>query len=203
MPSKPRPREDKAPRVRCAYIEDKKRCRAAGAGNPPLCDPHRLVIEAEAARAHANPFAKVVGEFLSGRVRRDTVRAAAGTLLGGLLIELENMPVFSSGPLPFARRHGAPRTPIDAMPDWARPFGGAPHGARRSPPVDPAAEAKKRELAEARMVLGFDNTQPLDEVTIQRRRKELARKHHPDRGGSEERMRRINAAADVLLAALA
>lgn len=193
MPSKPRPRE---PKARCAYIEDRKRCRAAGAGNPPLCDPHRLVIEAEAARAHANPLAKVVGEFLSGRVRRDTVRAAAGTLLGGLLIELEQIaPGFQRGTMPTGG------TMPGGMPF---PFGGnPPRRATRPPPVDPVVEAKKREVAEARMVLGFDNTQPLDEAAIQRRRKELARKHHPDRGGSEERMRRINAAADTLIAALA
>jgi curved DNA-binding protein CbpA len=34
---------------------------------------------------------------------------------------------------------------------------------------------------------------------ISSRRKELARKHHPDRGGSLTKMQAINAAADFLI----
>jgi hypothetical protein len=76
------------------------------------------------------------------------------------------------------------------VPEWARP--------KPPAPPDPAIEARQR----ARIVLGFSPTEQLSLEILTRRRRELARKHHPDRGGSVVKMQAVNAAADVLEAEL-
>lgn len=75
-----------------------------------------------------------------------------------------------------------------------RPPGGAP----RQPPVDTG------HLRQARETLGFGN-EPLTDEMISRRRRELARRYHPDRVGNAtkkvrmgEQMAAVNAAADLL-----
>lgn len=55
----------------------------------------------------------------------------------------------------------------------------------------------------ARRVMGFPPTGRLTEQTIKERKRTLAMKHHPDRGGSVQAMAAINDAADVLLEELA
>jgi hypothetical protein len=51
----------------------------------------------------------------------------------------------------------------------------------------------------ARQELGFQPREPLVAADVEQRRKQLARKHHPDLGGSVARMASINQAADLLL----
>ncbi len=59
-------------------------------------------------------------------------------------------------------------------------------------------EAARREArAEALAVLGLED--PVDDAAIRRRYRQLARQHHPDRGGDGARLREINAAMDRLL----
>jgi len=62
--------------------------------------------------------------------------------------------------------------------------------------------AKKRPgaLGEARRVLGVDAHADAGEIRAAHRR--LMSDLHPDRGGSEQRARRVNAARDTLLASL-
>jgi curved DNA-binding protein CbpA len=56
----------------------------------------------------------------------------------------------------------------------------------------------------ARTILGFDPAQVLTKEAINDRRKQLAKVFHPDRpAGSLEAMKRVNLAADLLLAQLA
>jgi hypothetical protein len=69
-----------------------------------------------------------------------------------------------------------------------------------APPVDPAELELKRALLLARQELGFEPRAPLSVADVERRRKDLARKHHPDLGGDVARMSRINQAADLLVA---
>jgi hypothetical protein len=57
-------------------------------------------------------------------------------------------------------------------------------------------------LAEAREVLGFDEDEELTRRDVSRRKRELAFDANPDRGGSLEKMKKINNAADVLLASI-
>lgn len=54
------------------------------------------------------------------------------------------------------------------------------------------------------MILGFEPAEILTIERVQDRKKALAKVFHPDlHGGSEAQMKRVNAAADVLLAKLA
>lgn len=68
-------------------------------------------------------------------------------------------------------------------------------------PPDPRAEQRARVLA-ARRVMGFAEGEPLTEDVIKARRTALAKRHHPDRGGSAETMAEINDATDVLVEAV-
>lgn len=61
------------------------------------------------------------------------------------------------------------------------------------------ARAKAGEISRARRVLGFTAKEPVTREQVKARQRELARKHHPDRGGSVERMQQINWAVDILL----
>jgi curved DNA-binding protein CbpA len=51
-------------------------------------------------------------------------------------------------------------------------------------------------------VLDFAIGQKVTAAEVKARHRELARRHHPDRGGSVARMQEINAAVDQLLATL-
>jgi hypothetical protein len=68
------------------------------------------------------------------------------------------------------------------------------------PPVQPPP--RNNPLPAARAILHFGPAEKLTTEVIKKRRKKLAEMCHPDRGGSDEAMRRINAAADVLLGSL-
>jgi hypothetical protein len=60
------------------------------------------------------------------------------------------------------------------------------------------------QLAKAREILHFDPASVLTEQVINDRRKQIAKAVHPDRaGGSDEQMKRVNLAADLLIASLA
>lgn|GEM_PF-7041045 len=67
---------------------------------------------------------------------------------------------------------------------------------RQPPPPPPPAGP------DPRVVLGFGPGDKLTVVIVKARHRELARKHHPDRGGSVARMQEINAAVDKLLASM-
>jgi hypothetical protein len=52
------------------------------------------------------------------------------------------------------------------------------------------------------VILGFKPGQALTRALVKKRRNELAALFHPDRGGSDESMQMVNAAADALLSQL-
>jgi len=81
-------------------------------------------------------------------------------------------------------------------PNWAPPPGA---GGRRAE-VDPEIA---RARAAARQVMGFSPSDILTEELIARRKRQLARRYHPDRqGGSVRKMAEVNNAADILVASL-
>lgn len=77
---------------------------------------------------------------------------------------------------------------------------------RPGPPiVDPEIAAKierAKALGRARAVLGFTKDHILTVAIVKTRHRELARRHHPDAGGSTEKMQKINGAADLLVQSL-
>jgi hypothetical protein len=85
-----------------------------------------------------------------------------------------------------ARVQASRRTPPGPSPCPPRP---------PPPPSKPAAP-------DPRVVLGFGPSDRLTVAIVKARHRELARKHHPDRGGSVTRMQEVNAAVDKLLASL-
>lgn len=177
----PKPKQPKP--LRCAYVEGRQQCRRPGDGNPPLCEAHRVVIEAEASRPQ-RPGEKLVG--LLGRVLRGQ-KVNDDHLYAGIEDAVEmfaNRPSFEEAKArarveEFRRQQG-----------WDPRQNHAPPRARKPAGPDP------------RVVLGFAVGQKVTAEDIKKRHRELARKHHPDRGGSVARMQEINAAVDQLLATL-
>jgi primase-polymerase (primpol)-like protein len=79
--------------------------------------------------------------------------------------------------------------------------------ASRSPRpfINPDLAAKierAKELGRARAVLKFTKNDILTVPIIKTRHRELARQHHPDAGGSTEKMQKVNWAADLLVQSL-
>ncbi len=90
-----------------------------------------------------------------------------------------------------ARARAAP--PPGSPPPRSQP---PPQPPRRPPPPDPTLRARE--------ILGFEPTERITAEMVNDRKKKLARVFHPDmQGGSEAQMKRVNQAADVLLAKLA
>lgn len=175
----------KTKQFRCAYVERGQRCRRAGTGNPPLCEPHRIVLEDVAARP-PRPGEKLVG--LLGRVFRGQkisdqhVHAGIEDLVG----------MFQQHPN-FEELKAQAEAQLR---EQARRFQ-QQHQQRQAPP-----RPKKPPGPDPRIVLGFAAGQKLTADDVKKRHRELARKHHPDRGGSVARMQEINAAVDQLLASM-
>ncbi len=168
--------------TRCSYQEGGRRCPYEGAGEPALCPPHRLALQ-EAARPRS-PIERLGGtviDFLQGNpINRDDTLGAVQEIFQQWsgTIGSEYRP--TSGPPPGYT--------------WGQPPGQGGRGAS----IDPNAEARRA----ARQVMGFAASEPLTEDLISARKRQLAKRHHPDRGGSVEKMAAINDAADILLAAL-
>jgi len=177
---------------RCCYSENGQQCLRNGTGNPPLCRAHHLVLEDMYTRAQGGPGGSVgqlFHDFFRGNpIRPEVAAAALGEIFG-----------FTGFPGQTPRPHGAraPGGPGVGRGGWIP--GGAPRQPPRPPPIDPQVAERRRALAMARQELGFGPQEPLTPEMVGRRRKEMARRYHPDQGGSVERMARINQAADLLL----
>lgn len=73
---------------------------------------------------------------------------------------------------------------------------------RPEPPPPPSSSGGMSPMV-ARLVMGFDAGEVLTTEKISARRREFARKYHPDRqGGDTGAMQELNAAAEILLAGL-
>jgi hypothetical protein len=84
----------------------------------------------------------------------------------------------------------------------ARPARPSVHPGPRSRPSVPQVDQHASYLLAARAVLEFTPSQVLTADAIKERKRMLAKRHHPDRGGSAARMAAINDAADILLESL-
>lgn len=151
-----------------------------------LCAAHRIVLQEAAADPRTNSVvAGAIDELLTkGRVTKKTIERAVAEVmagLGGVFGVFAPPPGMRLPPNMRDRMNLPPRPP---------------------PPIDLAAERKRRELAKARAVLGFGPAEMVTAETIKARKRELAKQHHPDRGGSPSAMAAVNDAADVLLAAV-
>lgn len=201
MPAKRKPR---ARAARCSYREGNRRCVRNGAGDPSLCAAHRIVLEEEVSKPSASHLADAVSRIAKGqKVSTEGILGAIGELFG----------MFGGGrpapvnPPPGGFPWGFTNPPQPSQPEppprtrnvWEEMQEAARRARAQQPPPPPNPGAQKiAALLHARKILGFKPTQPLTLDAIKARRRELAMKHHPDRGGSLAKMQQINDAADVL-----
>jgi len=136
------------------------------------------VLESEAARP-SRPGEKFIG-LLARALRGQKI--SDDHLYAGLEDAVD---VVSRQPA-FAGAREATRARVEA---WGRQ-------ARPAPPPRRAAGP------DPRIALGFSPGQKLTVEQVKKRHRELARQHHPDRGGSVKSMAAINHAVDQLLADL-
>lgn len=118
----------------------------------------------------------------TGRLKRLTGRDAMAIAMGilGVALVLRGKPLLGAAP--------AVLTGLYAL--WRFNKSAAP------PPVPPPASPPMN-IVEARALLGVDESADADAIRAAHRR--LIALIHPDRGGTEELARKINAARDALL----
>lgn len=148
-----------------------------------LCREHALILEGEVESGSSlHGVIAAIDREISRTAARDPVVGAFVGMIGNLFRPQPPGRVPPGFVPPSSRQH-----PPGAPPPPPRPAS--------SPPPDPSAHA--------RIVMGFEATEPLTRDKVSDRKKALARVFHPDlAGGNEAHMKRINQAADVLLAKL-
>lgn len=187
--------------TRCVYREGAAQCRRNGLGNPPLCRPHRTLFENDLTEASSvgSRLGSVIGKLFRGhRITNDELGAAFvdGLRMAGAV----GGAAAAQGPVPGP--NGPPRRSVA---DWA--YEQLRQRQAQQDAEQQHAQAKAKATADAvkkaKVELGWKAADTPSVEQINRRRRELARKHHPDRkGGSVAKMQSINAAADLLLAQL-
>lgn len=181
----------------CVYKEGNRRCVRDGTGDPPVCAPHQIAYAHHAQRATSrkqpgDAIADLIDSVISGRKVSKKKIERAWNDVGQIL----NNAAPASGPF-------RPPPGFQPPPNWTPPpppGGWWPGQQQQPPPVDPGIAEAKRAFAAAKRVMGFADSQKITADDVRDRKKQLARKYHPDMpGGSASKMAEINNAADVLL----
>ena len=123
----------------------------------------------------------------TGRLKRLTGRDAMAIAMGilGIALVLRGKPLLGAAP--------AVLTGLYAL--WRFNKGAAQ--TKIPPPVQPDMNRPPMNIVEARALLGVDESADAEAIRAAHRR--LIALIHPDRGGTEELARKINAARDALL----
>lgn len=138
-----------------------------------------VVAQAQADAAAPSVLHRLFERVVSGRpLTAADFRAAAGAFVNEVLEDYPElrdlrMPPRVSQPAPGPRQR-APRKPA---------------------PVD-------MQVIHARALLGFAPNEALSEERIRDVRRQLAKRYHPDHGGSARQMTDVNQAAEILIASL-
>lgn len=196
------PKATRAPR--CTFKESGRRCPRDGQGNPPLCAPHRIAVaRAAIPKSPVEVIADAAFNFLQGKpINRDATLGAVEDIASQWSgMGADYRPDMFDGAGEDQANRRAQAGAGAATPWWVEQVR-AHRQQRQAPPQPPPPDPNVVMLREARQTMGFSPGDALTEERIKDRKKALARKHHPDRGGSVERMSAINAAADVLLESL-
>ena len=187
------------PVPRCCYAESGRQCRSNGTGNPSLCRAHRLLLEDEILQSRKTAASDSLGDAIqdglrTGRFRWDSIVGAA---LGAMVGSLHGQP--------GADRRPPPGIDVRSYGFWSG--GAVPPRQRPVAPLEPDPQLElQRRLVAARQTLGFQPREPITQADVEKRRRELARKHHPDLGTERDRAARtqrlasVNVAADLLVA---
>lgn len=205
MPGK---KSSQAKSLRCSYKESGARCPKIGTvtvGQIAFCGPHARLVQQAAQRASgqasvqtvfqqgADLAGSILRDFLDGKpISRDRVASAINDFawnLGGAYAS------YNPDLVDVEIGIGA-----DGQPHTG-PSGGRRRAQRPPPPEDPDAELRQA-IAKARATLGFGPREIITPEILKARHRELVKRHHPDRGGSLERMQEINAAVDTISASM-
>ncbi len=204
----------------CTFRESGRRCMRNASSGSPFCRAHTLVAKDVAAKASAqrsglvDTATDILQDVIAGRgVSREKVAKAINQGVWGLggdyarfspdLEQVDFGELFidaaeKAGGAARAKFHGAKN--FTPPPGWFRD----------TPREDPEV-AQRRELeAKARQVLGFSPTDAITSDVLRAKKRELAKKFHPDRFATDPgkqkaaaaKMSQINDAVDVLEAGL-
>lgn len=192
------------PRTRiCRYVDERTgdRCRRVATVSGELCRQCAVALELEIERGSgADRFIGTIDRVIA-RGYRDPVLSQMGALFGGILgaTLVNRAPPSIQEPLRQAGRMAQAAARARAAQAPPPP----PRQPPPPPPPDPEAD-RKRDLARAREILGFEPDDKLTEDAIKTRYRALAKIYHPDvPTGSLKQMQRVNAAAELLTAELA
>lgn len=182
------------PARRCSFWEHGRQCRAAGRGNPPLCPRHEFGEEDEEAYFDEDGDDDIAAAVVDRIMDHPAAREVFGRV-SSVIDSFANVIDQMSGTVP-------PTPPFVRATPRAKPRPSAPPPppprARQAPPPPPPPRPV-RKGPDPRAVLGIPASAQLTRRLIKDRQRALAMKHHPDRGGSTEKMQRINEAAAELL----
>jgi len=156
-------------------------------------------VGGELCRQHAEEISRELGRQAIGVDRQD-VADAIGHALNGRFDPITGL-VGDGLKRWFSDRVMGPQPPPSQRSSRPRPQ--QPH---RAPPGarQPPRQSRPDPTIRAREILGFEPGEKLTTDVVKDRKQRLSRVFHPDMpGGSLERMKKINDAADVLLAKLA
>lgn len=164
---------------RCAFKDGQRRCSRNGFGNPPLCRAHAIQLNLNGREVEIDEgssifsFIEMADRALSKN--KSSLVKEMGAIFGQYLSNQA------------AGRAARAQVPFEASP----------------PPPPPPPRPQPVEKENPRDVLGFSPDEPLDPNKIKQRKRALAALFHPDKGGSQKAMQRVNDAADALLAEIA
>ncbi len=170
---------------------------------PALCQAHRVVFQGVARAESKSPFAAVADIFdrfmNGGRLSESDLRNAYNNvddiIRGARAGDFSGLGSEYHPPSPPRAAQGHNHGHAHPPPGQHEPFNQAP-----PPPRD--TEADHVALLRARKLLGFSQTEIVTAESLKARHRDLAKKHHPDRGGSLAKMQAINAAVDTVAASL-
>lgn len=163
---------------RCVFGDGAYQCPKRGIGDPPLCREHyELLREAEyedEQTVEPDVFQTLVDQFLGHPYIRSRI---------DLVVDAIGDP---------ARFHPGYQGPGQAYAAEC-----PPRSETAPPPRQPPLS-----MEDPRQIMHFSPNETLTADLVRKRQRQLARLAHPDTGGSEEAMRRINDAAGRLISQL-
>jgi len=174
---------------RCTY------CDRPGLGDPPLCREHWEDVHYGALSDDGNVADELL-DRLFDNPRLQRIFAQFGNRFDDLLRQVSRLEAPARPQAPPGGGYQSqwpPRPPPGPPPGNGRPPPG--YGGYQAPPPPPPP----RQLEDPRVVLGFPPGSKPSRPEIKKRQRALAAFMHPDKGGNDDAMKRLNAAADALL----
>lgn len=160
-------------------------CDEPGLGNPPLCRRHFRAVHDPDPEDEED--VDIIDEIVERIVAHPDVRRWVGGMRG-------RIDDFVARNMDRERMYRGPFSGYQA--EWPPRVGGS----KEAPPQRPGPPRQATE--DPRVVLGFPPGSSPARAEIKARQRALASVLHPDKGGSDAAMQRINAAAEALLSQL-